>query len=80
MMVFGFMWTIAFDILRSLNSARHSGVPLFPIIFTLWNTRVYVSSSDSSDIPSHIKVLIDKSFGLTPALNIPNVNSNNRHI
>ena len=53
-MVFRFMQTIAFDTLRSLNSARYSGMSLFPTIFTLWNTGVHVSFSDSSDILSQI--------------------------
>jgi len=53
-MVFRFMQTIAFDALRSLNSARHSEMSLFPTIFILWNTGVHVSSSDSSDILSQI--------------------------
>jgi len=74
------MWTIAFDTLRSLNSAKHSGVFLFPTIFTLWNTRVHISFSDSGNISSYIEVLIDKAFGLAPSLNIPNVYPNNRHI
>jgi len=78
--VFGFMWTIAFDTLRSLNSARHSGVSPFPTIFTLWNTGVHVSSSDSGDIPFYIETLIDKAFGLASALNIPNVYPNDRYI
>jgi len=57
-MVFRFMRTIAFDTLRSLNSARHSEISLFPTIFTLWNTRVHVSSSDSGDILSQISYLL----------------------
>ena len=35
MIVFRFMWTIAFDALRSLNSARYSSMFPFPTIFTL---------------------------------------------
>ena len=79
-MVFGFMWTIAFDALRFLNSARHSGIFSFPTIFTLWNIGVHVSFSDSGNIPSYIKALIDKAFGLAPALNVPNIYPNDRYI
>ena len=55
---------------------------MFPFltIFTLQNTEVYVSFSDSGDIPSYIEALIDKAFGLASALNIPNIYLNDRHI
>ena len=80
MMVFRFVRSITFDTLWSLNSTRYGGMSLFPTIFTLENTRVHVSSSNGSNILSHIKALINKAFGLTPTLNIPDVNPNDQHI
>ena len=59
------MQTITFNTFRSLNSARHNGISLFSTIFTLQNTRVHISFSNSSDISFYIKALIDKVFGLT---------------
>ena len=78
--VFRFMQTITFDTFKSLNSAWQHSMFLFPTIFTLWNTKVHVSSSNSGNILSYIKVLIDKALGLAPTLGIPNVNPNDRHI
>jgi len=75
-MVFRFVTSVTLDTLQSLNSTRHGGVSLFPTIFTLWNTRVHVDSSDCGDILSHIKAPINKAFGLTPTLNIPDINPN----
>ena len=79
-MVFKFVRSITLNTLRSLNSTRYGGVSPFPTIFTLWNTKVHVGSSDCDDILFHIKVLINKAFGLTSTLNIPDINPNNRHI
>ena len=78
--VFRFVRSIILNTLQFLNSTRYSGVFQFPTIFTLWNTRVHVGSSDCSNILSHIKVLINKAFGLTPALNIPDINPNDQHV
>ena len=80
MVVFRFMQTITFDVLRFLNSARYSSMFPFPTIFTLQNTRVHVGFFDSSNIPFHIEASIDKAFGLAFALNIPNVYPNDRYI
>jgi len=52
----------------------------FPAIFTLKYAGVHISSSNDGNIPSNIKASIDKTFGLAPALKIPNVNPNDRHI
>jgi len=51
-------------------------MPLFPTIFTLWNARVYVSSSYGSNISFYIETLINQTLGFAPALDIPNVNPN----
>ena len=78
--VFIFVRSIILDTLRFLNSTRYGDVSPFLTIFTLWNTRVHVGSSDCGNILSHIKVLINKAFGLTPALNIPDINPNDQHV
>jgi len=55
---------------------------MFPFlaIFTLRYARVYISFFNDGNIPSNIKALINKTFGLAPTLNILNVNPNDRHI
>jgi len=58
-MIFGFVGTIAFDTLGSLNSARERCVTPFPTIFTLWNARVHVSSPNGCDIPTNIETSVD---------------------
>jgi len=72
--------TIALDTLRFLNSAQKSGVIPFPAIFTLQNTRVHISTSDSCDILSNVEATIDKALGSTSTLNVPNINPKNQHI
>jgi len=52
----------------------------FPAIFTLKYAGVHISSPNGSNISFNIKASIDKTFGLAPALNIPNVNPNDRYI
>ena len=52
----------------------------FLAIFTLRYTGVHISSSNGRNIPSNIKASIDKTFGLALALNIPNVNPNDKYI
>ena len=52
----------------------------FPTVFTLRNTRVYISHSYHRNIPSDIETLIYKAFTLDSTLDIPNVNPHNYHI
>jgi len=58
-MIFGLVGTITFDALGPLNSTRERHVIPFPTIFTLWNTRVHVSSPNGCDIPSNIEKSVD---------------------
>jgi len=74
------MWAVTFDAFGILNFTRKCGVFLFPTIFTLWNARVHVSSSYGGDIPFYIETLINQTLGFAPALDVPNINSNDQHI
>ena len=58
-MILGFVGAIAFDALEPLNSTREHRVTPFPTIFTLWNTRVYVGTSNGHDILSNIEAFVD---------------------
>jgi len=75
-MIFRLVQAITFDVFGTLNSARKSDISLFPTVFTLWNTRVHISSSYSGDISSYIEALIDQTLCFASALDIPNVNPN----
>ena len=74
------MWAIAFDTFDSLDSAQKSGMFPFPVIFVLGDTWIYVSTSDSGDIATNIKVSVNEAFCFTSALNIPNIDPNDGHI
>jgi len=79
-MMFRFVRPIAFDAFGSLDSAREYGMSPFPAVFTLWDSRIHVRSSDRSDIVAHIEASVNEKFGVLPALHIPNVYPNNGHI
>jgi len=79
-MIFGLVQAITFDAFGTLNSARKSGMSPFPTVFILWDTRVHISSFYSGDIPSYIEALIDQTLCFASALDIPNVNPNDRHV
>jgi len=50
---------------------------LFPAIFTLWNSRVHVSSSNCYNISSNIEAMVDEALSSAATLNVPNINPNN---
>ena len=64
----------------NLESCIKCWVILFPAIFTLWDSRVYISSSDCHNILSNIETPIDKTFSFCTTLDIPNVNLDNCHV
>ena len=47
---------------------------LFPIVFTLRNIRIHVSTTDSSNIVTDIKLLVDNTLGFGTILWVPNIN------
>jgi len=51
-----------------------------PTIFTLRNSRVHGSSPDCGDIVTYIEASVDKEFGITSTLYIPNVNPDNGYV
>jgi len=70
----------AFDISHILNSVYICSVTLLPTILTLRNSRVHISTMNTSDVPTNIETSVDKSLGLCTTLGIPNVDSNDWHI
>ena len=49
-------------------------------ILTLKDTRIHVGSSNNCNKPPYIETSVNKTFSLTSALNIPDVNPNNWYI
>jgi len=58
-MIFGFVEAVAFDALRPLNSTQEHCMTSFPTIFTLWNARIHVGTSNGSNILSNIEASVD---------------------
>ena len=58
---------------------KHCMFPL-PAILALRNARVYVSTSDSSNITPYIKTPVNETFSLTTALNVLYIDPHNSHI
>jgi len=56
------MKTIEFNTFSPLNSIWKGRMFLLPTVLTLGNARVYVCTSDSSDIASYVKAPINQSF------------------
>ena len=79
-MVFRLVRAIALDTLRVLDSTGHCCMFPLPTIFALRDIRVHVGSLNGGDKLSYIKIPVNKIFGLTPALNIPNIDPDNQHI
>jgi len=75
--VLRFVWTVALDTLGTLDFARKGCMSPPPAVFALGHTWVYVSPSDSSDIPANIKALIDEALSFASALIVPNVDPDN---
>ena len=71
--VFRSVWSIALDTLGILDSTREGSI--FPLlaVFALGDAWVHVRSSNSSDIPADIKVLVDETLSFVTALMIPNI-------
>jgi len=68
------MRAVALDALRALDLTGHCCMSPSPTIFALKDARVHVGSSNGSDKLPYIKTPVNKTFGLTSALNIPNIN------
>ena len=80
MVVFRFVRTVVFDTFGTLNSAREHRVTLFPAIFTLRYSGIHVSTSNGHNILSNVEILVDKALSPTTALDIPNINLNDRYV
>ena len=57
--VFRFVWAVTFDTFGSLDFARECYVAPLPTVFALWNSRVYVGSSDSHNEITDVEISVD---------------------
>ena len=80
MVMFWFVWSIAFDTLCILNSVWKHHISQFPAIFALEHIWVYIYLSNSSNVVFYIKTFVNKTLSLASTLNIPNVQPDNGHI
>ena len=74
------MRTNAFDILRSLDSAKKHRMIPFPTVFTLRYIQIHVSTLNSSNVLANIEALVNESFSFATALNIPNIYPDNGYV
>ena len=78
--VFSFMQSTALDTSYFLNPIQKSSIAPLLTVFILGHTQVHIYTSNSGNVVSYIKALINKAFSLTSTINVPNVYSNNRHV
>ena len=78
--VFSLVRAITLNALGALDVAGHSCMPLSPTFLALRDTRIHIGSSNGCDKLPYIETPVNKTFSLTTALNIPNVNPNDQHI
>ena len=71
--VLSLMGTIAFYISRTLNSTWESGISPLLTILILQYTWIHVCFANCGNIASDVKAPIDKAFGSTTTLNVPNI-------
>jgi len=74
------VWTIAFLILWSMHVTCIYSATLLLVVFVLRNTRVYICSSNHSNISSYIKIPVNKAFCFCTILWISNINPYHGHI
>ena len=79
-MIFRFVRTVAFYILRFLNFAEKYCITLLPAVLVLKYTWIHICSSNSYYIAPNVKAPVNQASYLAFALNIPYVNPNNSYI
>ena len=77
-MMLYFVGYITFDVLDILDSAEEGCVIPFLAIFVLRYTKVHVCISNCSYEASYIEASVNQSFCFVTALNIPNIDPNDR--
>ena len=72
-MMFGFVWTVAFDAFGILDSARKGCVPPLSTVLALRDTGVHVGSPNGCNIISDVEAPVYQHFCVSTTLNVPDV-------
>jgi len=80
MMVFRLVRPVALDTFGPLDSTRECGVTSFPAIFTLWNPRVHVSTSNSRNELTDVEASVNEGLGFTATLSILYIDPNDCYV
>ena len=75
-----FVWTITLNVFQALSSVLKDSVSPLPSVLTLENSWVHVSTMNSDNIATNIKVSINETLSLAPTLNILYIQPNNSHV
>ena len=79
-MVFNLVQSITLDTPRALEVISKGGMFPLLVVLVLWDSRIHICTSNSSNITTNIEASIDKHFGQRTTLHISNINSNNSHV
>jgi len=79
-MVFKFIQAIVFLTFYSVCVVYKSSMTLLLVVLALWNTRVYISSSDYSNMMAYVEEPVNETFCFCIILGISNVNPNHGYI
>ena len=76
-MMFNFMRTIILNVFKTMYLTHKSHVALF---LALWDTRVYIYVLNSCNMPTNIKMSVNKTLGLGTTLSILYINLDHYYI
>ena len=79
-MMFSLVRTTAFCILRPLSLVCEGSTTLFPAVFVLRYTQVYVSTIYSSNIKANVEQPVNETFNISPTLYISDIYPDNCYI
>ena len=74
------MRPIVLDTLGPLDVTNTHCMSPLPIVLTLWDIWVHISTMYYSDETPHVEMLIDDSFGLRTILSIPDIDLDDGHV
>ena len=78
--IFQFVWTIVFLTFWSMHVTCICNVTPLPAVLVLRNAKVYIGSSNCSNIAFYIEACVDKAFCFHTILRIPNVDPYHSHV
>ena len=79
-MMFGLVETITLNAFSPLDSRWECNAFLLSAILLLRNTRIYICTSDNSNVASYIEAPINQLLHFLTTLNIPNVHLDDGYI